>query len=89
MSNNSNNQNKNARGSQAASSTNVALTTDKNNSKLIDLIVNQDAKKKPADPTKVRRDLVDKVKNQIKAGTYETDDKLDQALDRLLDRLLD
>ena len=90
MSNSSNNQKKLIAGSKNESSNDVALAKDTNKrSKLIDLIVNQDAKNKPADPSKVRRNLVDKVKRQIKAGTYETEDKLDKALDRLLDNLLD
>jgi negative regulator of flagellin synthesis FlgM len=35
----------------------------------------------------VRVDKVQQIKSQIEAGTYETDDKLDQAADRLLDDL--
>ena len=33
----------------------------------------------------VRQDLVDRVKAEIAAGTYDTDAKLDQALDNLID----
>jgi len=36
----------------------------------------------------VRIDKVEAIKQQIEAGTYETDDKLDTAADRLLDDLL-
>ncbi len=33
----------------------------------------------------IRQDLVDQVRAQIEAGTYESDDKLDQAIEGLLD----
>lgn len=36
----------------------------------------------------VRHDLVESVKGEIEAGTYETDERLDKALDALLDDLL-
>jgi hypothetical protein len=35
----------------------------------------------------VRRDLVDSVKAQIAAGTYDTSDKLEAAIDRMLQDL--
>jgi negative regulator of flagellin synthesis FlgM len=35
----------------------------------------------------VRQDLVDRVRGEIAAGTYETDDKLDQAVTSLLSDL--
>ena len=35
----------------------------------------------------VRQDLIDRVKAEIEAGTYETDEKLNVALSRLLDDL--
>ena len=35
----------------------------------------------------IRTDLVNRVRNEIAAGTYETSDKLDAALDRLLDEI--
>jgi negative regulator of flagellin synthesis FlgM len=35
----------------------------------------------------VRQDLVNRVRSEIAAGTYETPAKLDAALDRLLDEL--
>ena len=35
----------------------------------------------------VRQGLVDQIKQQISAGTYETAEKLDLAVDRLLDEL--
>ena len=36
----------------------------------------------------VRADLVARVKQEIKAGTYETPEKIDAAVDKLLDDLL-
>jgi len=38
---------------------------------------------KMAELPDVRHDLVDRVKHEIEAGTYETPDKLDAALDEL------
>ncbi|HEY4232138.1 MAG TPA: flagellar biosynthesis anti-sigma factor FlgM [Lacipirellulaceae bacterium] len=35
----------------------------------------------------VRQDLVNRIRNEIAAGTYETPDKLDAALNRLLDEI--
>jgi negative regulator of flagellin synthesis FlgM len=35
----------------------------------------------------VRQDLIDRVRAEIEAGTYETDERLDTAIDRLLDDL--
>jgi negative regulator of flagellin synthesis FlgM len=35
----------------------------------------------------VRQDLVDRIRAEIAAGTYETSDKLNQAVDRLLDEI--
>jgi negative regulator of flagellin synthesis FlgM len=35
----------------------------------------------------VRQDLVNRIRAEIAAGTYETPDKLDVALDRMLDEL--
>ncbi len=35
----------------------------------------------------IRTDLVQSIKQQIEAGTYETDAKLDAAVDRLMDEL--
>lgn len=35
----------------------------------------------------VRQELVDRIRAEIAAGTYETPAKLDQALDRLLDEI--
>lgn len=40
----------------------------------------------PSDPD-IRRDLVERVRQEIAAGTYETEDKLDKALARLLEEL--
>jgi negative regulator of flagellin synthesis FlgM len=35
----------------------------------------------------VRQDLVNRIRSEIAAGTYETPDKLEAALDRLLDEI--
>ena len=35
----------------------------------------------------IRRDLVDRVRREIEAGTYDTPEKWDAALDRLLESL--
>jgi negative regulator of flagellin synthesis FlgM len=35
----------------------------------------------------VRQDLVNRIRGEIAAGTYETPDKLDAALNRLLDEI--
>jgi negative regulator of flagellin synthesis FlgM len=35
----------------------------------------------------IRADLVERVRREIEAGTYDTPEKWDAALDRLLDRL--
>jgi negative regulator of flagellin synthesis FlgM len=35
----------------------------------------------------VRQDLVNRIRNEIAAGTYETPDKLDGALNRMLDEI--
>ncbi len=45
-------------------------------------------KKKAAKDRKgIRKDLVDRVRAEIAAGTYDTPEKWDAALDRLLERL--
>ncbi len=36
----------------------------------------------------VRRDLVERTRREIEAGTYETDERIDKAVERLLDELL-
>lgn len=38
----------------------------------------------PRDEASVRRPLVDRVRKEIAAGTYDTPDKFEAALDRLL-----
>jgi negative regulator of flagellin synthesis FlgM len=40
-----------------------------------------------ADADGIRTDLVNQIRSQIAAGTYETPDKMNAALDRLLDQL--
>jgi negative regulator of flagellin synthesis FlgM len=39
------------------------------------------------DDPAIRADLVERVRREIAAGTYETPEKWDAALDRLLERL--
>jgi hypothetical protein len=38
-------------------------------------------------PPEVRLDLVERVRREIAAGTYDTDEKLHLALERLLEQL--
>lgn len=40
-----------------------------------------------SDDPPIRKDLVDRVRREIAAGTYDTEEKWEAALDRLLDRL--
>lgn len=44
-------------------------------------------RKSPHKERPIRMDLVERVKKEIAAGTYDTDEKWEAALDRLLDRL--
>jgi hypothetical protein len=41
----------------------------------------------PAKPGAIRTELVERVRQEIAAGIYDTDEKLHQALERLLERL--
>jgi anti-sigma28 factor (negative regulator of flagellin synthesis) len=41
---------------------------------------------KPPDPA-IRTELVDRIRREIAAGTYDTPEKLEAALDRMLKRL--
>lgn len=41
------------------------------------------------DKSRIRKDLVDRVKREIAAGVYDTEEKWEAALDRLLERLGD
>jgi len=49
---------------------------------------NSPTKEEPAraEPA-IRKDLVARVRREIQAGTYDTDEKWEAALDRLLDRM--
>jgi len=38
--------------------------------------------------TPIRRDLVERVREEIEAGTYLTEDKIDAVVDRLLSKLI-
>jgi negative regulator of flagellin synthesis FlgM len=42
---------------------------------------------KLAEVPDVRSELVDRVKAEIQAGTYDTTDKLNQAIDRMLEEI--
>jgi anti-sigma28 factor (negative regulator of flagellin synthesis) len=39
------------------------------------------------EPGDIRQDLVNRIRAEIAAGTYETTEKLDAALDRMLDEI--
>ena len=45
--------------------------------------------RKPRDAKPIRQDLVDRVRKEIEAGTYETEEKWEAALERLLEHLHD
>lgn len=45
--------------------------------------------RKRSDAKPIRQDLVDRVRKEIEAGTYETEEKWEAALDRLLEHLHD
>jgi hypothetical protein len=44
-------------------------------------------KRSAATPSAIRRDLVERVRREIAAGTYDTPEKWQAALDRLHDQL--
>jgi hypothetical protein len=44
-------------------------------------------KKPPRSARPIRTELVERVRKEIAAGTYDTQDKWEAALDRLLDRI--
>ena len=46
-----------------------------------------DVAKTGAETTKIRFDLVNRIKAEIAAGTYDTPDKMDTALDRMASRI--
>ena len=47
------------------------------------------AKRRARRPRKIRNDLVQRVRAEITAGTYDTPDKFQAALERLLERMWD
>ncbi len=67
------------------------LEAPKNDSQVQDkLEISQDISTRPADaasPDGIRHELVNRVRAEIMAGTYDTDEKMDIALGRLLDEL--
>ena len=40
-----------------------------------------------AEPTRIRFDLVNRIKAEIAAGTYDTPDKMDAAIERMASRI--
>ena len=46
-----------------------------------------DASKAEAGSTKIRFDLVNRIKAEIAAGSYDTSDKMDIAIDRMASRI--
>jgi hypothetical protein len=44
-------------------------------------------KLRPQEPADIRADLVERVRREIAAGTYDTDEKLHEALERLLEQI--
>ena len=44
-------------------------------------------KRKPKSATPIRKELVERVRQQIAAGTYDTQEKWEAALERMLERL--
>jgi negative regulator of flagellin synthesis FlgM len=67
---------------QAATSAPAAQGAD-----FVDISPAAEAAAQAAEAGTVRLDLVNQIRAQIAAGTYETPDKLDIALDRLLDEI--
>jgi negative regulator of flagellin synthesis FlgM len=53
----------------------------------VDISAAAEAAMHAAESGEVRQGLVDQIRAQIAAGTYETPGKLDKALDRLLDEI--
>jgi negative regulator of flagellin synthesis FlgM len=53
----------------------------------IDISAAAEAAVQAAESGEVRQGLVDRIRNQIAEGTYETPDKLDWAVERLLDEI--
>jgi negative regulator of flagellin synthesis FlgM len=53
----------------------------------IDISAAAEAAVQAAESGEVRQGLVDRIRSQIAAGTYETPHKLDLAVERLLDEI--
>ena len=67
---------------QAAGQTAGVRGTDR-----VDISPAAEAAVRAAESGEVRHELVNQIRDQIAAGTYETPEKLDIALDRLLDEI--
>ncbi|GHT28400.1 hypothetical protein FACS18942_08780 [Planctomycetales bacterium] len=63
------------------------ITAGKDEAKFSDAALKLSDALKVEESAPVRFDLVNRIKKEISAGTYETADKMDIALDRLLSRL--
>lgn len=55
----------------------------------LDISQEAEAVNRARDVPEIRQELVDRIKGEIEAGTYETADKLEIAVGRLLDELSD
>jgi negative regulator of flagellin synthesis FlgM len=67
---------------QAAQQTPMGRTVDR-----LDISAAAEAAAQVAESGEIRQDLVNEIRAQIAAGTYETPGKLDAALERLLDEI--
>jgi anti-sigma28 factor (negative regulator of flagellin synthesis) len=56
--------------------------------KLSDAMTNNAVQSEGSEQMPVRFDLVNRIKKEIDAGTYDTPDKMDIALDRMFSRLI-
>jgi negative regulator of flagellin synthesis FlgM len=58
-----------------------------NSADRVDISAAAEAAIRASEGGEIRRQLVDQIRSQIAAGTYETPAKLDAAIERLLDEL--
>jgi negative regulator of flagellin synthesis FlgM len=68
--------------SQATQNTTAGATVDR-----VDISAAAEAASRAAETRGVRHDLVNSIRAQIAAGTYETPGKLDAALERMFDEM--
>jgi len=67
---------------QSPQGTSAAQQTDR-----VEISQAAEAAMKATDAGGIRHDLVNQIRNQIAAGTYDTPDKMNAAVDRLLDQI--